>query len=65
MKDENIINLYNLVENSILSRVALSTIWELDSDDTKLSHSLLGHLGEWSIVELYKRNLLKIWSHVN
>lgn len=59
MKGKKIGNLYKLLGNTVTGGAAASTSAEPDSDDTVLWHMRLGHLGERSMFELHKRNLLK------
>ena len=42
-----------------MGRVAVTIPIESSTDDTKLLHMRLGHIGECGMLELYKRNLLK------
>jgi hypothetical protein len=59
MKGKKIGNLYKLLGDTVTSGAALSTSTEPNNDNTVLWHMQLGHLGERSIFELHKRNLLK------
>jgi hypothetical protein len=59
MKGKKICNLYKLTGNTVTSGAAASNSAEPNSDDTVLWHMWLGHLGEYSMFKLYKRNLLK------
>jgi hypothetical protein len=59
MKGEKIGNLYKLLGNTVTGGAAASISAEPDNDDTILWHMRLGHLGERSMFELHKRNLLK------
>ena len=59
MKGQKISTLYRLIGNTVAGRVAVTTPVESSTDDTKLWHMRLGHIGERGMLELYKRNLLK------
>ena len=62
MKGQKLKNLYRLVGNTILDRVVLSIpiAAESSTDDTKLWHMGFGHIGECGILELHKKNMLKV-----
>jgi hypothetical protein len=59
MKGKKIGNLYKLLGDTVTGGVAMSTLAEPNDDNTVLWHMRLGHLGECSMFELHKRNLLK------
>ena len=59
MKGQNVSTLYRMIENIVVGRVAVTTPVESSTDDTKLLHMQLGHIGECGMLELHKRNLLK------
>ena len=59
MKGSKIGNLYKLLEDIVIGRAAVSTSIEPNDDKTILWHMRLGHLGEHSMFDLQKRNLLK------
>ena len=59
MKGQKISTLYRLIGNTVVGRVAVTTPVESSTDDTKLWHMRLGHIGERGMLELHKRNLLK------
>ena len=59
MKGNKIGNLYKLLGDTVTSGATLSTLVEPNDDNTVLWHMRLGHLGEHSMFELHKRNLLK------
>ena len=59
MKGQKINTLYRLIRNTVAGRVAITTPVESSTDDTKLWHMGLGHIGECGMLELHKRNLLK------
>ena len=59
MKGQKINTLYRLIGNTVAGRVAVTTPVESSTDDTKLWHMRLGHIGERGMLELHKRNLLK------
>ena len=50
---------YKLIGNTVIGRVAVTIPVESNTDDTKLWHMRLGHIGEHSMLELHKKNLLK------
>ena len=50
---------YKLIGNTVIGRVATITLVESNTDDTKLWHMQLSHIGEHSMLELHKKNLLK------
>ena len=59
MKGWKVSMLYRLIGNTVVGRVAVTTPMESNTDNTKLWHMRLGHIGERSMLELHKRNLLK------
>ena len=59
MRGQKVGTLYNLIGNTVVGRVAITTPVEPSTDDTKLWHMRLGHIGEHGMLELHKRNLLK------
>ena len=59
MKGQKVSTLYRLIGNTFVGRVAVTTLVESNTDDTKLWHMRLGHIGERGMLELHKRNLLK------
>ena len=59
MKGQKVSTLYRLIRNTIVERVVVTTPMESSTDDTKLWHMRLGHIGECGMLELHKRNLLK------
>ena len=59
MKGQKVNTLYKLIGNTVVGRVAVTTPVESSTDDTKLWHMRLCHIGERGMLELHKRNLLK------
>ena len=59
MKGQKVSTLYRLIGNTFVGRFAVTTLVESNTDDTKLWHMRLGHIGERGMLELHKRNLLK------
>ena len=59
MKGQKVSTLYRLIGNIVIGRVAVTTPVESSTDNTKLWHMRLGHIGERGMLELHKRNLLK------
>ena len=59
MKGQKVSMLYRLIGNTVVGRVAVTTPVESSTNDTKLWHIQLGHIGERGMLELHKRNLLK------
>ena len=59
MKGNKIDNLYKLLGDTVTGGAAISTLVEPNDDNIVLWHMQLGHLGERSMFELHKRNLLK------
>ena len=59
MKGQKVRTLYKLIWNAVVGRVAITTLVESSTADTKLWHMRLGHIGEHGMLELHKRNLLK------
>ena len=59
MKGQKVSTLYRLIGNTVVGRVAVTTQVESSTNDTKLWHMRLGHIGERGMLELHKRNLLK------
>ena len=59
MKGQKVRTLYKLIGNAVVGRVAITTLVESSTADTKLWHMRLGHIGEHGMLELHKRNLLK------
>ena len=59
MKGQKVRTLYKLIGNTVVRRVAITTLVESNTDDTKLWHMRLGHIGERGMLELHKRNLSK------
>ena len=59
MKGQKISIPYRLIGNTVVRRVAVATPVKSNTDDTKLWHMRLGHIGERSMLDLHKRNLLK------
>ena len=60
MKGQKVSTLYKLIRNTVVGRVAVTTLIESSTDDTKLWHTRLGHIGECGVLGLHKRNLLKV-----
>ena len=58
MKGQKVSMFYKLIENTVVRRVAVTTSIESNTDDTKLWHMRLSHIGECGMLELHKRNLL-------
>ena len=48
-----------MIGNTVVGRVAVTTLVESNTDDIKLWLMQLGHIGERGMLELHKRNLLK------
>ena len=59
MKGQKVSTFYRLIGNTVVGRVVVTTPVESSTDDTKLWHMRLGHIGERGMLELHKRNLLK------
>ena len=59
MKGWKVSMLYRLIGSTIVGRVAVTTPVESNTDNTKLWHMRLNHIGERGMLELHKRNLLK------
>jgi len=59
MKGQKVGNLYKLIGDTVVGGVAISTPAESSTDDTRLWHMRLGHMGERGMLELHKRDLLK------
>ena len=59
MKGQKVSTLYKLIGNIVVGRVAVTTPVKSSTDDTKLWHIRLSHIGERGMLELHKRNLLK------
>ena len=59
MKGQKVSTLYRLIGNTFVKRVAVTTLVESNTDDTKLWHMRLGQIGDRGMLELHKRNLLK------
>ena len=59
MKGQKLSTLYRLIGNTVVGRVVVTTPVESSTDNTKLWHMRLSHIGERGMLELYKRNLLK------
>ena len=59
VKGQKIKTLYKLIGNTVAGKVAVTTLMESSTDDTKLWPMRLGHIGERGMLELHKRNLLK------
>ena len=59
MKGQKVSTLYRLIGNIVIGRVAVTTPVESSTDNTKLWHMRLGHIGKRGMLELHKRNLLK------
>jgi hypothetical protein len=59
MKGNKIANLYKLLGDTVTGGAAVSTSEEPNDDIIVLMHMRLSHLGECSMFELHKRNLLK------
>ena len=57
MKGQKVSTLYKLIGNTIVGRVAVTTPVESSTDDTKLWHMRLGHIGERGMLELHKRKI--------
>ncbi|XP_057953783.1 LOW QUALITY PROTEIN: mitochondrial citrate transporter B-like [Malania oleifera] len=51
-------NLYTLVGSTVTGGAATSTCSDKNKDDTTLWHMRLGHMSEYGLQELHKRNLL-------
>ena len=58
MKGQKVGNLYKLIGDTVVGGVAISTPAESSTDDTRLWHMRLGHMGERGMLELHKRDLL-------
>ena len=59
MKGRKVNHLYKLIRKTLVGGAAVITPTESSTDDTKLWHMRLGHIGECGMLELHKRNLLK------
>ena len=59
MKGQKVSTLYRLIGNTFVGRFAVTTLVESNTDDTKLWHMRLGHIGERGMLELHKRNVLR------
>jgi hypothetical protein len=59
MKGRKVNQLYRLIGNIVVGGAAVITSTKSSTDDTKLWHMRLGHIGERGMLELQKRNLLK------
>ena len=59
MKGQKVSTFYRLIGNTVVGRVVVTTPVESSTDDKKLWHMRLGHIGERGMLELHKRNLLK------
>uniref|UniRef100_A0A2N9J8T4 CCHC-type domain-containing protein n=1 Tax=Fagus sylvatica TaxID=28930 RepID=A0A2N9J8T4_FAGSY len=59
MKGRKVNQLYRLIGNTVVGGAAVITSTKSSTDDTKLWHMRLGHIGERGMLELQKRNLLK------
>ena len=59
MKGQKVSMLYRLIGNTVVGRVAVTTLVESRNNETKLWHMRLGHIGKRGMLELHKRNLLK------
>ena len=59
MKGQKVSMLYRLIGNTVEGRVVVTTSVESSTNDTKLWHMRLGHIGERGMLKLHKRNLLK------
>ena len=58
MRGQKISMFYRLIGNTVVGRVVVTTSVESSTDDTKLWHMRLGHIGERGMLELHKRNIL-------
>ena len=59
MKGRKVNQLYRMIENTVVGGAAVITPTKSSTDDTKLWHMRLGHIGERGMLELHKKNLLK------
>ena len=59
MKGQKVSTFYRLIGNTVVERVTTTTLVESSTNDTKLWHMRLAHIGERDMLELHKRNLLK------
>ena len=59
MKGREVNQLYRLIGNIFVGGAAIITLTKSSTDNTKLWHMRLGHIGECGMLELHKRNLLK------
>ena len=55
IKGQKINTLYRLIGNTVIGRVAVTTPVESSTDDTKLWHMRLGHIGECGVLELHEK----------
>ena len=58
-KGQKVSTLYRLIGNTVVGRVAVTTLVDSSTDNTKLWNMRLGHIGERCMLELHKKNLLK------
>ena len=59
MKGRKVNQLYRLIGNTLIGGAIVITPTESSTDDTKLWHMRLGHIGGRGVLELHRRNLLK------
>ena len=59
IKGQKVSTLYRLIGNTVVEGVAVIISVESSTNDTKLWHMRLRHIGEHGMLELHKRNLLK------
>ena len=55
MKGQKVSTLYKLIGNRVVGRVTVTTLIESSTDDTKLWHMRLGHIGECGVLELHEK----------
>ena len=48
-----------MIGNTVVGKVTVTTLMESITNDTKLWHMRLRHIGEHGMLELHNRNLLK------
>ena len=60
MKGKKVSMLYILIGNTVMGKVVVTTTVESSTDDAKLWHIRLGHIGEHVIKKLHRRSLLKV-----
>ena len=50
------VNIYRLIGKTVVGGAAFITPTQSSTDDTKLWHMRLGHIGEHGMLEIHKRN---------